>query len=81
MQTLTSAQRFLFICLLQNLTLYYEYFKLIKCILFITVHLYHHIVKLRCCILCGDVAACRGMACVLFVVQTDTQCIVNQYCC
>ena len=28
-------------------------------------------VKLRRCILCGDVAACREMACVLFVVQTD----------
>ena len=25
-------------------------------------------VKLRRCILCGDVAACREMACVLFVV-------------
>jgi hypothetical protein len=31
-----------------------------------------HSVKLRRCILCGDVAACREMACVLFVVQTDT---------
>ena len=30
-----------------------------------------HSVKLRRCILCGDVAACREMACVLFVVQTD----------
>ena len=29
-----------------------------------------HSVKLRRCILCGDVAACREMACVLFVVQT-----------
>ena len=27
-------------------------------------------VKLRPCILCGEVAACREMACVLFVVQT-----------
>ena len=27
-----------------------------------------HSVKLRRCILCGDVAACREMACVLFVV-------------
>ena len=27
-------------------------------------------VKLRHCILCGDVAACHEMACVLFVVQT-----------
>ena len=27
-------------------------------------------VKLRLCILCGDVAACREKACVLFVVQT-----------
>ena len=32
-----------------------------------------HSVKLRRCILCGDVAACREMACVLFVVQTDTE--------
>jgi len=30
-----------------------------------------HSVKLRRCILCGDMAACREMACVLFVVQTD----------
>jgi len=30
-----------------------------------------HSVKLRRCILCGDVAACREIACVLFVVQTD----------
>jgi hypothetical protein len=30
-----------------------------------------HSVKLRRCILCVDVAACREMACVLFVVQTD----------
>ena len=30
-------------------------------------------VKLCRCILCGDVAACREMACVLFVVQ------INQY--
>ena len=31
-------------------------------------------VKLRrCSILCGDVAACREMACLLFVVQTDTE--------
>ena len=29
-----------------------------------------HSVKLRSSILCGDVAACREMACVLFVVQT-----------
>ena len=28
-------------------------------------------VKLRRCILCGDVAACREIACVLFVLQTD----------
>ena len=27
-------------------------------------------VKLRRCILCGDVAACREIACVLFVMQT-----------
>jgi hypothetical protein len=30
-----------------------------------------HSVKLRRCILCGDVAECREMACVLFIVQTD----------
>ena len=29
-----------------------------------------HSVKLLHCMLCGDVAACREMACVLFVVQT-----------
>ena len=29
-----------------------------------------HSVKLRRSILCGDVATCREMACVLFVVQT-----------
>ena len=34
--------------------------------------LLNHSVKLRLCILCGDVAACREMVCVLFVVQTDT---------
>ena len=32
-----------------------------------------HSVKLRRRILRGDVAACREVACVLFVVQTDTQ--------
>ena len=32
--------------------------------------LFKHSVKLRRCILCGDAAACREMACVLFVVQT-----------
>ena len=31
-----------------------------------------HSVKLRRCILCGDVAACREMACVLFVVQIQS---------
>jgi len=31
-----------------------------------------HLVKLRRCILCGEVAACCEVACVLFVVQTDT---------
>jgi hypothetical protein len=29
-----------------------------------------HSVKLRLCVLCGNVAACRETACVLFVVQT-----------
>jgi hypothetical protein len=32
-----------------------------------------HSVKLSSCILCGDVAACHEMACVLFVVQTALQ--------
>jgi len=32
-----------------------------------------HSVKLRHCILCGDVAAFREMACVLFVVQSAQQ--------
>jgi hypothetical protein len=32
-----------------------------------------HSVKLRRCILCGDVAACHEMACVLFVVQSAQQ--------
>jgi len=36
-----------------------------------------HSVKLRRCILCGDVAACREMACVLFVVQTAV-CTTNR---
>ena len=31
-----------------------------------------HSVKLCRCILCGDVAACREMACVLFDLQTET---------
>ena len=35
------------------------------------IFLLKHSVKLRRCILCGDVAACREMACVLFVAQTD----------
>jgi hypothetical protein len=30
-----------------------------------------HSVKLRRSIFCGDVTACREMACVLFVVQTN----------
>ena len=32
-----------------------------------------HLVKLRRRILCGDVAACHEMACVLFVALTDTE--------
>ena len=35
-------------------------------------HLLKYSVKALRCILCGDVAACREMACVLFVVQIDT---------
>ena len=34
------------------------------------IFLLKHSVKL-CHILCGDVAACREMACVLFVVQSE----------
>ena len=34
------------------------------------IFLLKHSVKLRLCILCGDVAACGEMACVLFVGQT-----------
>jgi hypothetical protein len=37
------------------------------------IFLSKHLVKLRRRILCGDVAACREMACVLFVVQTAQQ--------
>ena len=36
-----------------------------------------HSVKLCHCILCGDVAACRETACVLFVVQTAV-CTTNK---
>ena len=36
-----------------------------------------HSVKLRICILCGDVAAYRETACVLFVVQTDQDFLLN----
>ena len=34
------------------------------------IFLLKHSVKLRRCILCGYVSACREMACVLFVMQT-----------
>ena len=37
------------------------------------IFLLKHSVKLRHCILCGDVAACHGTACVPLVVQTDRQ--------
>ena len=36
------------------------------------IFLLRHSVKLRRCLLCGDVAACRQTACVPFVVQTDS---------
>ena len=36
------------------------------------IFLLKHSLKLRRYILCGDVAACRETACVMFVVQTDT---------
>ena len=39
-------------------------------------HLLKHSVKLRR-ILCGYVATCREMACVLFVVQTVSGCTTN----
>ena len=32
-----------------------------------------HSVKLRCYLLCGCVAACHGMACVLYAVQNATK--------
>ena len=32
-----------------------------------------HSVRLRHCVSCGNMAACREVACVLFVVQTDTE--------
>jgi hypothetical protein len=41
------------------------------------IFLLKHLVKLRLCILCGDVATCRGMVCVLFVVQTEKQNVVQ----
>jgi hypothetical protein len=44
---------------------------LVQCLAKVTLLLKHSI-KLRRCILCGDVAACREIACVLFVLQTDT---------
>ena len=34
------------------------------------IFLLKHSVKLHRCILCGDVATCREMACVLFVVRS-----------
>ena len=34
--------------------------------------LFKHSVKLRRCTMRGDVAACREMACVLFVVQAES---------
>ena len=42
------------------------------------IFLSKHLVKL-CRILCGDVAACREMACVLFVVQTDTESMLQVF--
>ena len=35
-------------------------------------HLLKHSVKLRCCILCEDVAACHEMECVLFFFFLQT---------
>ena len=32
-----------------------------------------HSVKLLHCILCGDVAACREMVCVMLIMQIDTE--------
>jgi hypothetical protein len=41
------------------------------------IFLLKHSVKLCRRILCGDVAACHGTACVLFVVQTDLHIICD----
>ena len=40
------------------------------------IFLLKYSVKLRHCMLCGDVVACHGTACVLFVVQT-ADCTTN----
>ena len=50
--------------------------ELVQCLAKVTLPLKYS-VKLRHCILCGDVATCREMACVLFVVQTVSGCTTN----
>ena len=45
--------------------------ELVQCLAKVKL-LLKHSVKLRHCILCGDVAAFREMACVLFVAQTHS---------
>jgi hypothetical protein len=44
--------------------------ELVQSLAKVTLLLKHSLI-LRHCILCGDVAACRETACVLFVVQTE----------
>ena len=45
--------------------------ELVQSLAKVTLLLKHSVKSLRC-ILCGDVAACREMACVMFVVQTES---------
>ena len=43
--------------------------------------LLNHSVKLLRCMLCGDVAGCLEMACVLFVVRRCADCVVQTSVC
>jgi hypothetical protein len=51
--------------------------ELVQCLAKVTL-LLKHSVKLRPFILCGEVAACREMACVLFVVHIDPVSLHNK---
>jgi len=51
--------------------------KLVQSLAKVTL-LLKHSVQIRRCILCGDVAACREMVCVLFVVLSDASCGVRK---